>query len=216
VLIDPSGERSFAHHVGACAALDLDWIRSRLPLLARARWVILGYAGLLPSLEPNLAAAVQLLHDAGCRVALETAGSGGRIEDVAPALPFVDLYVPSLEEAAAQTGVREPAAIIDRYRELGSVGFVGVKAGIHGSFLSPAAGDWHEIPCVPAPGPVADTTGAGDAFLAGLVAGIVSGLGPRDAGRLGAATAACCVTGVGATAGLRSLEDTLDLVRPDR
>jgi sugar/nucleoside kinase (ribokinase family) len=30
-----------------------------------------------------------------------------------------------------------------------------------------------------------------------------------EAGRLGAATAACCVTGIGATAGLRSLEETL-------
>jgi sugar/nucleoside kinase (ribokinase family) len=56
---------------------------------------------------------------------------------------------------------------------------------------------------------VADTTGAGDAFLAGLLAGIVRGMASREAGLLGAATAACCVTGLGATAGLRSLAETL-------
>ncbi len=208
VLIDPSGERSFAHHVGACAALDLAWIRRHLPLFARAEWVLLGYAGLLPGLETDLAAAVRLLHESGCRVALETGGSGGRIEDVAPALPFVDLYVPSLDEAAAQTGARDALAIIDRYRELGCRGLVGVKAGTRGVVLSPATGERLEIPCLPAPGAVADTTGAGDAFLAGLLTGIVRGMAPQEAGRLGAATAACCVTGVGATAGLRSFEAT--------
>ena len=216
VLIDPSGERSFAHHVGACAAIDLAWIRRQLPLLTRAEWVILGYAGLLPGLEPDLAAAARLLREAGCRVALETGGSGGRLEDVAPALPFVDLYVPSLDEAAAQTGAHAPAAIIERYRKLGAGGFLGVKAGTTGSLLSPTVGEWLEIPCLPAPSPVAATTGAGDAFLAGLVAGIIRGMAPQEAGRLGAATAACCVTGVGATAGLRSYDDTLALALPDR
>jgi sugar/nucleoside kinase (ribokinase family) len=170
--------------------------------------VLLGYAGLLPGLESDLAAAVRLLQESGCRVALETGGSGGRIEDVAPALPFVDLYVPSLDEAAAQTGARDALAIIDRYRELGCRGLVGVKAGTRGVVLSPATGERLEIPCLPAPGAVADTTGAGDAFLAGLLTGIVRGMTPQEAGRLGAATAACCVTGVGATAGLRSFEAT--------
>ncbi|MFM7136670.1 MAG: carbohydrate kinase family protein [Planctomycetota bacterium] len=209
VLIDPSGERSFAHHRGACAAIDLAWVTRQLPLLARAEWVVLGYAGLLPALEPDLAAAIRLLRQAGCRVGLETGGTGGRLEDVAPALPFVDLYVPSLDEAAAQTGTRDPAAIIARYRELGGDGFLGVKAGMRGAVLSPTAGDHLEIPCLPAPGVIADTTGAGDSFLAGLLAGIIRGLDPQSAARLGAATAACCVTGLGATAGLRSYEETL-------
>jgi fructokinase len=65
---------------------------------------------------------------------------------------------------------------------------------------------------VPAPGPVADTTGAGDSFLAGLLTGLLRGMEIRQAGLLGAATAACCVTGIGATAGLRSFADTLALV----
>lgn len=211
VLIDPSGERSFAHHVGACAVLDLAWIRKLLPHLARADWVILGYAGLLPALEPDLAAAVAALHERGCRVALETGGAGGRLDDVAPALPQVALYVPSLDEAASQTGRDDPRGIIARYRELGATGIVGVKLGSRGTLLSPAVGEVLEIPCLPAPAPVVDTTGAGDALLAGLVAGLVRGMPPRDACLLGAANAACCVTAAGATAGLRSFHETLAL-----
>jgi sugar/nucleoside kinase (ribokinase family) len=78
--------------------------------------------------------------------------------------------------------------------------------------LSPRAGEFLEIPCIPAPGPVADTTGAGDSLLAGLITGILRGMPLEQAGRLGAATAACCVTGVGATAGLRSFDETMRLV----
>jgi sugar/nucleoside kinase (ribokinase family) len=90
-----------------------------------------------------------------------------------------------------------------------------VKLGTRGVILSGSATSPAvlEIPCVPAPGPVADTTGAGDAFLAGLITGLLRGMPLDEAGRLGAATAACCVTGVGATAGLRSYEETLRLAR---
>ena len=209
VLIDPTGERSFAHHVGACAAVDLGFIRRQRAILGRSGWVVVGYAGLLPGLEPDLAAAVELMRAAGSRVALETGGSGGRLADVAAALPHVDLYVPSLGEAAAQTGCEDPREIIARYRSLGARGIVGVKSGSAGTLLSPAADVFVQIPCLPPPGPVADTTGAGDAFLAGLLAGIVRGMPPREAGLVGAANAACCVTGVGATAGLRSFAETL-------
>jgi len=211
VLIDPSGERSFAHHVGACAAIDLAWLRRQQPRLAKARWVVLGYAGLLPGLERDLAAAVATLRQRGSRVVLETAGAGGRLEDVGPALSAVDLYVPSLDEAAAQTGRGEPREILARYRSLGARGIVGVKLGSQGTLLSPAPGEFLAIPCLPAPGPVVDTTGAGDALLAGLVAGLVRGMSPRDACLLGAANAAYCVTAPGATAGLRNFDETLAL-----
>jgi sugar/nucleoside kinase (ribokinase family) len=172
---------------------------------------LVGYFGLLPSLEPVLADAVGTIKALGCRVALETGGSGGTLAQLAPALKHVDIYVPSLDEAIQQTGLSAPEQIIDCYRRYGARGVVGVKLGTRGTLLSPTAGDVFEIPCVPAPGPVIDTTGAGDSFLAGLLTGILRGMPVREAGLLGAATAACCVTGLGATAGLRSFDDTLRL-----
>ena len=216
VLIDPSGERSFAHHVGAPAAIDLAFIRRQAAHFGRSRMALIGYFGLLPALEPVLADAVAAIHATGCQVALETGGSGGTLARLAPALEHVAIYVPSFDEAAHQTGLTDPTQIIDCYRRHGAGGIVGVKLGTKGTLLSPSAGELLEIPCVPAPGPVVDTTGAGDSFLAGLLTGILRGMPPRDAGLLGAATAACCVTGVGATAGLRSFDDTLRLTsHPD-
>ena len=212
VLIDPSGERSFAHHVGACRAIDIAFLRRQTAAFSRARLVLLGYFGLLPALEPAIGEAVARLRGLGCQVALETGGSGGTLSAIAAALPNVDLYVPSLDEASHQTGLADAREIINCYRAHGAAGIVGVKLGSRGTLLSPRAGDFLEIPCVPAPGPVADTTGAGDSLLAGLITGMLHGMPLDEAGRLGAATAACCVTGVGATVGLRSFEETMRLV----
>ena len=213
VLIDPSGERSFAHHVGAPHALDLAFIRRHTHLWSRSRVALVGYVGLLPALEPVLAEALATIRAGGGLMALETGGDGGTLAALAPALEHVDLYVPSLDEAMHQTGLRDPREIVACYRSHGAAGIVGVKLGAQGVVLSPQAGAWLEIPCVPAPGPVADTTGAGDSFLAGLLAGVVRGMPLEEAGLLGAATAACCVTGLGAVAGLKSFEETAALAR---
>lgn len=211
VLIDHTGERSFAHHVGVAGTLDVEFLRRHAGLFGRCRFAILGYVGLLPALEPRLAEAVAVIRDAGCRVVLETGGSGGSFADIAAALPHVDVFVPSLDEARAHAGSDDPREIIACYRGHGAAGIVGVKCGARGSLLSPTAAAVIDVPCIPAPGPVVDTTGAGDSFLAGLVVGLVRGMPVEAAARLGAATAACCVTGVGATAGLRDFEETARL-----
>lgn len=215
VLIDPGGERSFAHHGGAPTSIDAGFFRRHAGRFAAARLALVGYVGLLPAVERELATAISVVKSAGCLVALETAGDGGTLAGVAPALPLVDCYVPSLGEARHQTGLSDPRAIIGCYRDHGAAGVVGVKLGGQGTLLSPRTGEWIEIPCLPAPGPVIDTTGAGDSLLAGLLAGMLRGLGPRDAGLLGAAAAACCVTGLGATAGLRDFAATARLAGID-
>lgn len=211
VLIDSRGERSFAHHVGVARSFDVDLLRRHEPLFARSRFAVLGYVGLLPGLEPRLAEAVATLRRAGCLVVLETGGSGGSLSDVATALPGVDVFVPSLDEAGRHTGSDDAREIIACYRRHGAAGLVGVKCGSRGSVLSPAEGRVIEVPSVTPPAPVVDTTGAGDSFLAGLVVGLARGMPVESAARLGAATAACCVTRAGATAGLRDLHDTMQL-----
>jgi len=129
-------------------------------------------------------------------------------------LPHLDVYVPSHAEACHQTGVapeEDPRKIVDTYRACGAPALLGVKLGKRGVLLSPCAGEYVEIGVVDPPGEVIDTTGAGDSFYAGLLTGLCRGLSIEDAGRLGAAAGACCVTSVGGCTGGKGYDETARL-----
>lgn len=211
VLIDPSGERSFVHCVGAPKLMNKDLFLKNLDLFARSRMMLLGYYSLMPNLEGDLPEVFAAIRKTGCKTALDAGGDGGSIEPLSRILPHLDVYVPSHNEATHQTGHEDPRKIIDTYRECGAPGVLGVKLGSKGALLSPAAGQYVAVDCVAPPGPVVDTTGAGDSFLAGLLTGLLKELDICQSGRLAAATGACCVTGLGATAGLRDYAETARL-----
>ena len=173
VLIDPGGERSFAHCVGAPKLMDKPLLLGNLDLLARSRMMLIGYYSLMPNLDPDLPEVFAEVRRTGCRTALDAAGEGGTMEPLCRILPQLDVYCPSRDEAVHQTGQTDPRRIIDAYRACGAPGLLGVKLGSQGALLSPAAGQYVEIPPVPPPGPVVDTTGAGDCFLAGLLTGLL-------------------------------------------
>ena len=141
--------------------------------------MLVGYYSLMPNLESDLPEVLAAIRKAGCRTALDTAGDGGTMQPLDRILPQVDVYVPSHNEATHQTGHEDPRKIIEAYRSCGAAGLLGVKLGSKGALLSPAAGQYVSIECVPPPGPVVDTTGAGDSFFAGLLTGLLKGLGRR-------------------------------------
>lgn len=210
-LIDPSGERSFFHCVGAPRAMNKQLFFEHLDLFARSRMMLLGYYSLMPGLEADAAEVFAAIRAAGCRTALDAAGEGGSMQPLEQILPHLDVYVPSLAEAVHQTGQTDPVRIVETFRNCGAPGLLGVKLGSQGALLSPAAGKYVAIDCVAAPGPVVDTTGAGDSFYAGLLTGLLRGMSLPHSGRVAAAAGACCVTGLGATAGLRDYEATARL-----
>lgn len=211
VLIDASGERSFMHCVGAPRLLDRAAFLDHIDLFRRSRAVLLGYYPLLPNLIDDLPEVFAELRKVGCLTALDAAGDGGELGPLAPVLSHLDLYVPSFAEARRQTGEEDPRRIIAAYRDAGAAGLVGVKLGSRGVMLSPKVGEYIDVAVTKPPGEVVDTTGAGDCFLGGLLTGLLRGLSPADAGRLGSATGACCVTGLGATAAIRGYVETAKL-----
>ena len=211
VLIDPSGERSFLHAVGAPKLLDKNVFLSKLDFFARSSVMLLGYYPLLPNLQADLPEVFAAIRATGCQTALDAAGDGGTMEPLAEYLPHLDYYVPSLKEATNQTGETDPEKIIGVYRRAGAKGLLGVKLGTQGALLSPKPEEFLDIPAIAPPGEVIDTTGAGDCFFGGLLAGILRGLSAADAGKLAAACGACCVTGLGATTAIRNFEATAKL-----
>jgi sugar/nucleoside kinase (ribokinase family) len=209
VVIAVDGQRSFFHCVGAPRTLDADAFLSRMGLWRNSRCMLLGYYSLMPNVEQQLPSVFAKLREVGCMTAMDAAGDGGTMEPLDKILPYLDVWVPSLNEAVHQTGLTDPEKIIDVYRACGAPYVVGVKLGAaEGVLLSDARGKYIHVPSCSPPGEVVDTTGAGDSFYAGLLTGLLMGMTLQDAGKLGCAAAACCVTALGGSTGGKSLAQT--------
>ena len=143
---------------------------------------------------------------------MDSASPGGDMSPLREILPHLDYYVPSLAEATTQTGETDPRRIVQCYRDAGSRGVLGVKLGAAGAVLSSLEHPWIEVQPVSPPGPVVDTTGAGDAFYAGLLRGQLLGWSLARSGQLAAAMGACCVTGLGASAAIPRWKDVVKLI----
>lgn len=211
VMVDRDGNRSFVHSQGAPKAMTAADYLAALPVFAQSRAMLLGYYPLFPKMISELADVMQAIRGTGCLTAMDSAGGGGTMEPLRSVLPHVDVYCPSLQEAAQQTGVSDPAEILKIYRGCGAPGVLGVKLGTKGAVLSPSEGELVHISPISPPGPVVDTTGAGDAFFAGLMSGLLSGYTIDHAGRIAAATGALSTTKRGATAAASSLTNALNL-----
>ena len=87
---------------------------------------------------------------------------------------------------------------------------VAVKLGAKGCYVT----DGEESHLIePYRTKVVDTTGAGDAFCAGFIYGLVNKKGLYECGRLGNLVASRCITKVGARTGLPSQKDLQILLR---
>jgi sugar/nucleoside kinase (ribokinase family) len=94
---------------------------------------------------------------------------------------------------------------------------VAVTCGADGCLVAwPDGGAPVALPAIPVD--VVDTTGCGDAFTAGMLAGLLAGAGCVDAAWLGIACGSLAATGLGSDAGIESFGQALDFLgraRPD-
>ena len=151
VLIDPSGERSFVHCVGAPKLIDKEAMLSRLDLFASSRAMLMGYYPLMTRLQPDLPEVLAAIRETGCLTAMDSAGDGGTMDPLARILPHLDFYIPNETEAANQTGRSEPRSMIQAFREAGAKGWLGIKLGVRGALLSPKPGEFIDVSVVKAP-----------------------------------------------------------------
>lgn len=129
-------------------------------------------------------------------------GDQGVIEWIAPALPFVDYFLPNDEQALGFTGEADLEAACRSLVERGT-GCVVATCGADGVVIVDGSGS-ERVPAFPVE--VVDTTGCGDAFSAGFIRGLGLGSDRRDAAVLGCATAALVAQGLGTDAGRFDLE----------
>jgi sugar/nucleoside kinase (ribokinase family) len=208
VAVEPGGERCFFHTPGVTKLLDASALRQCFPIFRRCRYVQIGYFGLLPALTPQLPALLKELRAAApdTKVALETVTPVGPWGELEPILPHLDLFIPSRGEAIDLTGERDPERMIAAFRKHMKRGLIGIKLDAAGCLLDDGTGRPVPVPAYKIK--VVDTTGAGDTWFAGLLTGLVRGMPLAEAGKLANRTAADCCTALGASAGVRSFEET--------
>ncbi|HEV2293718.1 MAG TPA: carbohydrate kinase family protein [Tepidisphaeraceae bacterium] len=208
VAVEPGGERAFLHTPGVTTLLDAAVFRRCIPLFAKCDLVQIGYFGLLPALTPELPNLLAELKATSprTRIALDTVNPPADASLLDPILPHLDVFAPSRTEGQALTGETSPHKMVAAFRERMGEGLIGIKLDAEGCYLDdgrvsvivPA----YKIECI-------DTTGAGDTWFGGLLTALAKEMPLEQAGKFANRAAADCCTGFGASAGVRSFDETL-------
>lgn len=191
-IIGPDGERSMASDRGANLALREHDLSEEL-IAAHRHLHISGYALFAPGTRRAALTAIHLARVRGVTVSVDPASAaplrayGGRafLDDI----EGIDLLLPNAEEAQILSGCPD----IERAAQALAAAFpaVAVTCGAGGALWADRQGLLRR-PTQAAQSKVLDTTGAGDAFTAGLLAAWLDGQPPircLDAGQRQAADA---------------------------
>lgn len=175
-------------------------------LIARARHVHVSSFFLQPSLAADLPAILGDAHRAGATTSIDpnwdpTGVWDGGLLDL---LSELDVFLPNAMEAMRLARISDLDEAIARLRMHASL--VVVKTGDGGS-LAAIAGDVIRVPAMPAR--VVDTTGAGDSFDAGFLAGYLADEPLDRALALGNACGALSVRAPGGTDGQPTMTEAM-------
>lgn len=190
-IVTPDGERTFATCLGAAAEMSADDI---LPELF-VGWDIFYVEGYLVANPSMLNKAVATAKAAGLKIAIDMASYNVVEESRDYFLQLIDKYVDYVfaneKEAFALTGM-EPLQTLDFIASRCEIAVV--KVGAKGAYIK--RGD-EMATIAPIKAEVIDTTGAGDMWAAGFLAGLVKGERLEKCGKMGAIVAANIIEVVG-------------------
>jgi sugar/nucleoside kinase (ribokinase family) len=208
--VRPNGDRPALHVRGASDHFDLP--PSMYDQVFDAKVVHLGGTGLLRKLDGPPS-----------RIILEEAKKRGRITTfdliaanaetariVEPLLPFIDYFMPSIEEAQDMSGQKGPADCARYYLDKGAAACIFTLGG-EGAYYAHKDGTRLQSPAYIVD--VVDTTGCGDAFDAGMIAALVHEMDIETSLRFAQASAGLVATGLGSDAGIVSFEKTLETMK---
>lgn len=197
----PAGH-DFSYRRAGSAAARMGPQDLPLALLARTRW--LHVSGISLAISPSacdaVLAAITQARAAGARISFDL-NYRPRLWPVARALALTrqvladcDLFLPSVDEIQALTGLSEPEAILDWAHAQGARA-VALKLGPAGCRIS-ENGQRHSLPGHPVR--AVDASGAGDCFAGACLSQLARGAPLADAARLANRAAALSTRGFGA------------------
>ena len=185
---------------GANTSLSLDYID--WDLVEAADWVHIGGTCLLDKFDGEPTAEVlRRAKAAGATTSLDMLGMpDADFEKLfGPVLPLLDWFLPNDDDARMVSGKQDLGEAVAWLNDSGVGGTV-LTLGADGATYTPVGGDSIHVPAYDID--VVDTTGCGDAFSAGFIAGMVEGMEVVDAMELGVAAGSMVATGLGSDAGI--------------
>lgn len=199
IVIRENGERNFINSgipKAACFQPDIDKIEG-------VKVVSLASLFLPPFTDTDsLLAAARKAKETGAVVCLDVVVSeGSSLEPYKEALPYVDFVFPNREEAEQLTGKSDLEEMADALLGYGIQNAI-IKIGKDGCFVKNKGGSYI-VPGYTVEN-VADTTGAGDNFAAGLISGILQKMELQDACRYACKVAGVSIQAQGACNGVKS------------
>ena len=247
VISAPGSDRRFLHHPGANDDFCANDVKDAF--LRDARLFHFGYPPLMANMFANngeqLTDLFQRVKSFGLTTSLDmaypdpesAAGLANWQTIIKNTLPFVDIFVPSLDEITAMLWRKNDyslsAELLTKVSgELLHMGakMVLLKLGDRGLYLRTNSKDilsnlgracpqnldlWSQfeawLPCFQVD--VVGTTGSGDATIAGFLASLLRNLTPTDALTSALAVGACNVEAVDALSGIRSWDETWERIR---
>ena len=209
--IRPNGERPALHVLGANAELTPDDID--FDAIGAARHLHFGGTFLMPKLDGEPTSRIlAFARSRGVPITLDLIAIDrpDLLDVIAPALPYVDFFMPGLDEARMICGLQDRREVIDFFLDRGVKTTV-FKMGAEGSSIAwrGASGEIEEIRVPAFATTVVDSTGCGDAYCAGFIVGLLRGWDLVACARLGTAAAGLVITGLGSDAGIVDLDRTL-------
>jgi sugar/nucleoside kinase (ribokinase family) len=210
VNVRPNGERPALHVRGASDHFDVT--PAMFEQVFDAPIVHLGGTGLLRKLDGP--ASVTLLKEAKRRGRTVTfdliAASAETAKVVVPLLPFIDYFMPSIEEAKDMSGQATAEDCAKFYLDKGAACCIFTQGG-DGAFYAHRDGTRLRSPAFDIK--VVDTTGCGDAFDAGFIAALHHRMDVETSLRFAQASAGLVATGLGSDAGIQSFAHTLECMK---
>ena len=190
-IVTPDGERTFATCLGAAAEMSPEDIQPEL----FAGWDIFYVEGYLVANPSMLNKAMETAKAAGLKIAIDMASYNVVEENRDYFIQLIEKYVDYVfaneKESLAFTGL-EPEAALDYIAERCDIAVV--KVGAKGALVK-RGNETVTIPPIKAD--VVDTTGAGDMWAAGFLAGLVKGENLQKCGMMGAIVAANVIEVIG-------------------
>lgn len=173
-LVDHDAQPRFIHTPGANRYLTIDDFPKELSDIADIKVLhIAGFFVLPGFLDERLKDFLKSARQGGWIVTLDVVNSKRywKPEFLFPCLSEIDIFLCNRNEATKLTGYNDIQESAQHLRQLGARAVI-IKAGKDGCFLHSD----EQIEMIPTQSVEAvDTTGAGDAFAAGLIAAIVKG-----------------------------------------